>query len=225
MKVLEKYIKLMLFIVLVSVSISSYSSISDFFRRLVQHPQEQEGITSSIDAKILKIAHQAYEWAKKNRKIQNDKVITIFDFSLASNQKRAWVIDLKTNKILMNFYVSHGKNSGGHTKAYDFSNQPSSKKTSLGIYTTEKTYYGKHGYSLRLDGLEKGINDNAKTRAIVVHPASYMTTDFIKQHGYAGRSWGCFAMSPTIIERFIEITRGGSLLFAYAPLYTPSLEG
>lgn len=168
-----------------------------------------------LDPEALKYAVDGYQWALANDQVENPDVLTVIDFNMPSNKKRLWVIDLKSDKVLMNAYAAHGKGSGT-TYAEDFSNSPNSHATSLGVYKTLTTYYGHHGRSLRLEGLEKGINSNAYKRNIVVHSAKYVTPSFVKQNNRAGRSWGCFAMNPAITNKFMSITKGGSIIFAYA---------
>lgn len=152
------------------------------------------------------------------QKKASSSIITLIDFSLPSTQKRLWVIDLSTTTILAESYVAHGKNSGV-TNAEKFSNRPNSYQSSLGFYKTGKTYYGKHGYSLRLYGLEKNINDLAFQRAIVMHPASYATEQFIEEHGRLGRSFGCPALPPDVSQKIIDYIKDESLLFIYHPSY------
>lgn len=170
---------------------------------------------SNLDPKALQSAVHAYKWALKNGYVKNPYILTVIDFNLPSYKKRAWVIDLKNSKVLMNLYTTHGKNSGT-SYASHFSNSPSSDATSLGAYTTLNTYMGKHGFSERLQGLEKGVNDNAFKRAIVIHSADYATPQYIKAYGQAGRSWGCFAISPAESKAFVNYTKNGSVIFAYA---------
>jgi hypothetical protein len=144
-----------------------------------------------------------------------DTILTIIDFSLPSTDKRLWIIDLKHNTILKNTYVAHGMNSG-ENYALHFSNQPNTQMSAPGFYLTQNTYYGKHGYSLRLKGLEKGINDNAMKRAIVLHGAWYVSEDFIKKYGRLGRSFGCPAVPEAESEDIINLIKNGSLIFIYA---------
>ncbi len=115
----------------------------------------------------------------------------------------------------MNLYTTHGKGSG-MTYASKFSNRGRSEESSLGTYETLSSYKGKHGYSERVKGLEKGINDNAYRRAIVVHPAWYAKSSFIKHSHRAGRSWGCFGIDPEKTSQFVNFTKNGSVIFVYA---------
>ena len=141
--------------------------------------------------------------------------ISIIDFSRPSTEERFFVIDLKNKKLLYKCFVAHGKNSGGNF-AKSFSNESGSLQSSLGFFLTAETYSGDHGYSLRLKGLEKGINDNARAREIVVHGAEYVSEEFIQKYGRLGRSWGCLALPVSISKEIIDKISGGSCLFIYA---------
>lgn len=151
---------------------------------------------------------------KKSGQVKKD-ILTIIDFSLSSNEKRLWIIDFKKDEVIYNNYVAHGRNSGNEF-AKVFSNKPQSYMSSLGFYITANTYHGKHGLSLRLKGMEKGINDNALKRAIVMHSADYASPNFIKKYGRLGRSYGCPSIPrekdyPKVIKTLAE----GSCLFIY----------
>jgi hypothetical protein len=150
--------------------------------------------------------------------LANNLIVTIIDFSLPGTAKRLWTIDLGSGEFLFNTYVAHGRNTGTDM-AENFSNIPHSFQSSLGFYLTGKPYVGKHGNSLRLNGLEKNINDKAWERAIVVHGADYVSDSFIRAHGRLGRSHGCPAIPPEITDHFIDTVKEGSLLFIYHPLY------
>jgi len=146
----------------------------------------------------------------------NTNIISVLDFSQPSNQKRFYLIDIYTKKVLYQDYVAHGKNTGG-LMAKNFSNTVNSYKSSLGFYKTAETYVGKHGLSLRLDGLEKGINDQARQRAIVMHAADYAEEKFINNYGRLGRSFGCPALPTKNYSKIINLIKNGTLLFIYAP--------
>ncbi len=145
----------------------------------------------------------------------NEDIVTIIDFSKPSTEKRLFILDLKNQKILYHTYVAHGKNTGANM-ATEFSNIRGSNQSSLGLYSTGESYQGKHGYSLRLDGLEKGFNDNARSRAVVIHSAWYVSEDFIRRHGRLGRSWGCPALPVENSKEIIDLIKGGSCLYIYA---------
>jgi hypothetical protein len=142
--------------------------------------------------------------------------LTLIDFSLPSTQKRLWVIDMKQHKILAHTYISHGMNSG-LVQPTDFSNEEGSLKSSLGFYLTSTIYFGKHGLSLKLKGLEAGFNDHAEERAIVMHGATYVSKKHIQQFNRLGRSQGCPALAPKDANRIIPMIKDQSCLFIYAP--------
>lgn len=150
-------------------------------------------------------------------KIENRKrdILTLIDFSRPSTEKRLWVFDMKQHKVLFTSVVSHGKNSGGNY-ATSFSNEYGSYKSSLGFYLTESTYQGKNGYSLILNGLEKGINDRARERAIVMHGAAYADPSVADKGGRLGRSFGCPAVPQKLSRPIIDAIKGGSVMYIYA---------
>jgi len=141
-------------------------------------------------------------------------LLTVIDYSLPSTQKRLWIIDLTQQKILLHTVVAHGRNSGA-LLAEKFSNRPESYQSSLGFFQTGEAYQGKHGYSLRLDGLEAGINDQARARAIVIHGADYAKETVAATAGRLGRSLGCPAVPPDLSTPLIKLIKEGSLLFIY----------
>lgn len=146
---------------------------------------------------------------------KNKDIITLIDFSKPSTEERMVVVDLNHRKILFSSLVSHGKNSGGNY-ATSFSNENGSYKSSLGFYLTENTYQGRNGYSLVLNGLEKGINDLAKQRAIVIHGAAYSDPSVAVSSGRLGRSFGCPALPLSLCKPVINTIKNGTLLFIYA---------
>lgn len=143
------------------------------------------------------------------------EVLTLIDFSKPSTQERLYVFDMKRKKMLFSSLVSHGKNSGNNY-ATSFSNEDGSLKSSLGFYLTESTYQGKNGYSLILEGLEKGINDHARRRAIVMHGAAYANPSVIRNGGRLGRSFGCPAVPEKLSRPIIDAIKGGSVMYIYA---------
>jgi hypothetical protein len=142
--------------------------------------------------------------------------LTVIDFSRPSTARRMWVYDLRSPALLFEELVSHGRNSGMNL-ATSFSNLAESNKSSLGLYRTAESYIGKHGYSLRLDGLDRGFNDRARERAIVIHGADYVSDAITKAQGRLGRSLGCPAVRSEISRKLIDTVKEGGLLFAYYP--------
>lgn len=183
----------------------------------------KNSVYDSLKLNTLGLSRQAFEAGLKGfnqlcamGKIANDNILSIVDFSLSSSKKRLFVIDLKNFKVLFNTYVAHGRNSGKEF-AQEFSNAPESYKSSLGFYVTKGTYTGQHGYSLQLEGEEKGINDNAFKRAIVMHSAWYANENIVKSQGFLGRSLGCPALPEKVYKPIIETIKDGSCLFLYSP--------
>jgi hypothetical protein len=155
-----------------------------------------------------------YNRLKAKGLLSDNGIISIIDFSLPSNNKRMFVLDLKNYKLLFSTYVAHGRNSGTAEALY-FSNEANSFKSSVGFYVTGETYNGQHGYSLKLDGYEKGYNDKAEERAIVIHSADYVSDVLIKQQGFIGRSLGCPALSPAINKSVIRKIKNRTCLFVF----------
>ena len=155
-----------------------------------------------------------YQNLQKKGTIPNAGILSIVDFSLPSFKKRLFVLDVENGKLLFNTLVAHGRNSG-ELLATKFSNRFRSFKSSLGFYLTGETYMGQKGYSLRLLGMEKGINDNAYSRGIVVHGASYVNEDISKVYGRLGRSEGCPAIPTDIHQSLIALNKNGSCFFIY----------
>lgn len=141
--------------------------------------------------------------------------LIVIDFSKPSIQERLYVIDVKKEKLLYQSLVAHGVNSGSNI-ATSFSNTPDSRQSSLGFYITGETYEGKYGYSLRLDGVEQGVNHNARSRAIVMHAADYVSQAFVQKNGRLGRSWGCPALPKNLSKELINSIKNKSCLFIYA---------
>jgi hypothetical protein len=143
-------------------------------------------------------------------------LLTVCDFSMSSNTKRLWVIDMNEKKVLFNSLVAHGKNTGEEF-ATNFSNTESSLQSSLGFYITDATYDGDNGYSLRLLGMDKGFNDAAYKRAVVMHGADYVSEEFAAMHKRIGRSWGCPAIPKDLTQPIINTIKGRNCLFIYYP--------
>jgi hypothetical protein len=172
--------------------------------------------SNGMKPEVFETALRGFTKLSHEGKIARQDKITIVDFSQPSNQKRFYVIDLDTKQLLFHSFVSHGKGSG-ELWAKSFSNTPSSYRSSPGFYVTQETYNGGHGYSLRLDGLENGINDNARNRAIVMHGAPYANESSIDALGFLGRSQGCPALPLSIYKPVISTIKDGTCLFIYTP--------
>lgn len=167
------------------------------------------------DPEVLELALKAAT-AAQSKGLGPKPILTVIDYSLPSDYRRLWVLDLQTREVLYHELVAHGKGSGVR-KANSFSNRPGSRASSLGLFEASETYNGKHGYSLKLRGLEKRFNDNAASRAIVIHGAWYVSDSFAKKHGRVGRSWGCPALDLAVTRKLIDTIKDGSLIFAYYP--------
>lgn len=171
---------------------------------------------SMISSDAMKAALAGYAQLNEMGKILKKDIITVIDFSKPSTVERLFVINLKTKKIIEKSLCAHGKNSG-ELYAEKFSNEAESNESSLGFYIANETYDGKHGYSLKLDGQEPGINDKARERGVVMHAADYVSKAFIQATGRLGRSQGCPAVPTDQYEKIISLIKGGSCLFIYHP--------
>ena len=173
-------------------------------------------LAPSLDPHALEAALTALQELRANGAKVRADMLTVIDYTKPSTERRLWVFDLAHTRVLFQELTAHGKNSGDN-QPVRFSNAPDSLMTSLGAFLTGDTYIGKHGLSLRLQGLEQGINDNSIKRAIVIHAAAYVSAAIAKTKGRIGRSWGCPAVRPEISLRLIEAVRGGTLVLAYYP--------
>jgi hypothetical protein len=173
-------------------------------------------LAPTLDRDVLRLALEAREQVARRGEAPRDHLLTVIDYSLASTAKRLWVFDLRAEEILFHELVAHGKNTGDNY-ARNFSNRDGSLQTSLGTFVTADTYYGGNGYSLRLKGLDRGYNDNAMSRYIVMHGAPYVSEAFARQQGRIGRSWGCPALSQDAAPKVIDTIKGGSVIFSYYP--------
>ena len=176
----------------------------------------QDVAVGDIDARVFETALKAAANAIERGDVTDPGTLTVIDFSQPSTKRRMWVYDLRARTLLFDELVSHGRGSG-LANATEFSNVPESNRSSLGLYRTAETYIGKHGYSLRIDGLEPGINDRARERAIVIHAADYVNEKSARAQGYLGRSLGCPALRPEVARQVIDTVKGGGLIFAYYP--------
>jgi len=184
---------------------------------------QAEELYDSLKLKNLGLKKEAFDYAYKGYhhlaeegELNNEDLLTICDFSQSSKKKRLYLIDLKEYKILLNTYVAHGRNSGGEF-ANKFSNNPKSLQSSLGFYKTKKTYYGSHGLALTISGLEKGFNDKAERRKIVVHGSDYIGDNYLRFSKFMGRSFGCPAIPKKYSTQLINTIKNGSCLFIYHP--------
>jgi hypothetical protein len=169
-----------------------------------------------LDERVLSLALTAAECAIRANAAPGARYLTVIDYSLPSTRRRLWLFDLAERRLVARELVAHGVNTG-ENRATRFSNVDGSRQTSLGLFRTAETYYGRNGYSLRLDGLEDGFNDLARPRTIVVHGAWYVSDDFARQHGRLGRSWGCPALDQAVSRKIIDRIKDGHLLFSYYP--------
>ncbi|PAU65718.1 hypothetical protein BZL41_05970 [Pseudomonas sp. PIC25] len=169
----------------------------------------------TLNRKILQHAVAAMECAINNGARPAQR-LAIIDFSLPSTERRLWIFDLASQTLLLRDLVAHGQKSGDNF-ATRFSNDTGSHQSSLGLFRTSESYIGKHGYSLRMDGLEPGVNDRARERAIVIHPADYVNPAWIARQGRIGRSQGCPAVRPEVAKMVIDSLKGGQYIFSYYP--------
>lgn len=184
-----------------------------------------KSVYDSLHLNLKGLSQQAFDYAKQGLhklieegKLLNDSIISIIDFSQPSNKKRLFIIDLKHYKVLFNTLVAHGRNTGREW-ATSFSNLNSTFKSSPGFYITRETYEGKNGFSLKLEGIERGINDNAYERGIVIHGADYVCDAFVNAQGFIGRSQGCPAVPVQTSRPIINTIKNGTCLFVYHPSY------
>lgn len=200
-------------------SVSTTILPEDSVKRTTAAPAKS--VYDSLQLNLSGLSRQAFEYAQKGwkklvkqGKLVNESVMAIVDFSQSSDCKRLYVLDMKNYKVLFNTLVAHGKKSGKE-RASLFSNKPYSHKSSPGFYITGETYIGSNGYSLKLKGIEKGINDKAAARAIVMHGADYVSEDYIEEQGYIGRSQGCPAVPEEEADEIIDVLKNGACLFIY----------
>jgi hypothetical protein len=169
-----------------------------------------------LSKKAFAYALKGYYYLLDHHWLNKTNILSICDLSQSSRNKRLYVLDLDQKKVLVNTYVAHGRNSGQEF-ARSFSNSPSSHKSSLGFYITQGTYYGGNGLSLKIRGMEKGFNDRAGGRNIVVHGSQYVGPDFLEMNRFCGRSYGCPAVPADESETIIDLIKDGSCLFVYHP--------
>lgn len=169
----------------------------------------------SLNREVLRHALAAMQCAVNNGSAPAER-LAVIDFSLPSTERRLWIFDLERKTLLLRELVAHGQGSGDNF-ATRFSNREGSHQSSIGLFRTSETYVGQHGYSLRMDGLEPGINDRARERAIVIHPAEYVHPTWISRHGRLGRSHGCPAVRPEVARMVVDSLKGGQFMFSWYP--------
>ena len=184
----------------------------DYYEQQLHNLYTECELNDKLEFTVFKQALSGYN----SLELSNKKILSIIDFSKPSTEERLFIIDLENPKLLLQTLVAHGKNSG-FMNATRFSNRSGSHKSSLGFYRTGTTYVGRRGYSLKLEGLEKGINDNARRRGIVIHGANYVNDKFVTgKNSMLGRSWGCPAVSNKLNKKIINLIKNGSCLYIYA---------
>lgn len=194
----------------------SVTTSSSFLMRSLPVYDSLQLEAEGLSKEVFEMAVKGMEKLLQAGITQKDNIIAIADFNQPSTSRRLYIIDLNTHELKFRTWVAHGKSSGKEMAKY-FSNKVSSNQSSPGFYITGATYQGKHGYSLRLEGVEKGINDNAGRRAIVIHGADYVNPDTISKLGYIGRSQGCPAIPMNLHRPVIDQLKDGACLFIYSP--------
>ena len=191
-----------------------HQALRDLVRGTNTNAFESTGLRPEVFSKALRAFERAFAQGRSD-----EAVVTIIDYELHSSAKRMWVIDLETKRLLFHEHVTHGRGSDPNHDGFAdrMSNVNGSNSSNVGLMVTGETYTGARGFSLKLDGLEPGFNDNARSRGIVVHGATYADEGFLQQHGKTGRSQGCPAVDPDVNGAVIETIKDGNLVFAYYP--------
>lgn len=189
-------------------------SAKSLFFQSIYHRISAAG--ANLSEEVFLLALNGFDKLQAQGRLSADSILTIIDFTKSSREKRLFVVDLKAQELLISSVVAHGRNTGAEF-AKQFSNKPESYQSSLGFFVTGKPYQGSNGYSLVLEGLEKGFNDKARERAIVMHGADYASEQVIRHKGYLGRSLGCPAVPKQVNKKTIETIKGGNCLFIYYP--------
>ena len=201
--------------VLLSSSSDNDVAIAQFENYVMNLYYECNLAMSGLDIELFKYAMTGYyNLIKEGRISFNNKKLSIIDYRKASNEKRLFVIDLNNKRLIYNTYVAHGRRSG-LLFARNFSNKEGSNQSSLGFFVTGSTYQGKHGYSLKLQGMEYRFNGNATSRGIVIHGANYVEESFVSKHNAAGFSLGCPSVPYTEHRQIIDDIKYGNVVFAF----------
>ncbi|MFZ2237875.1 MAG: murein L,D-transpeptidase catalytic domain family protein [Dokdonella sp.] len=202
-------LRLLVFGLLLSLILPRSACATELLDRLLEQAPD-------ATPQVLTLALEARDCAVELRAAPSASRLAVIDYSRPSTERRLWLFDLKTRRLLLTDYVAHGRGSGENL-AHAFSNDEGSHQSSLGLFLTEGTYTGGNGYSLRLDGLEPGTNDRARDRLIVMHGANYVDPLQALRQGRLGRSFGCPALRPQVARLVIDDLKDGQLLFAYYP--------
>lgn len=147
---------------------------------------------------LLQAALKSYR--RNQLQVANKRYLTVIDYTKPVLMKRLWVVDLATEKIMLNSHVSHAFNSG-LLYATNFSNAEGSEMSCVGSFVTQAAYTGRFGYSLRVKGLDVG-NSNTLRRSIVFHP-----------HPIPFFSRGCWMTTPATNQALINLINGGSFVY------------
>lgn len=206
-----------------ALAVSRFTGPADSSRTAVTAPAAWQACYDSaglhrygLPARVFERAWTGCQRMTQRGLLSRPGILAVCDFSQSSARKRLYIIDLERQKLVLQTYVAHGQGSGDEF-ARRFSNEHNSHQSSLGFYATGGTYQGEHGYSLKLQGVEPGINDQAMSRAVVMHAAEYMSESYIRANGKAGRSWGCPAVPPAQHQKIINHLKNGACLFIYHP--------
>src|SRR5579863_4573729 len=171
---------------------------------------------SGLSRQAFETAWTGYYKLKKHGRLRRTNILSIADFSQSSSNQRLYVIDVRNRRLLYRTYVAHGINYG-QEYANAFSNKMESCKSSLGFYITTGTYTGFNGLSLRIEGMDKGFNDNAAQRAIVIHGATYVSERILHKYGVMGTTFGCPAIPDDMTTQIIPVVKGGTCFYIYYP--------
>jgi hypothetical protein len=190
------------------------SAALDLLQKYIDNVYESAHLQESgLAFNVFKMALTGFINLKQSSTLpQSSSVLTVIDFSKPSREKRMWIVDVANKSLVLHTWVAHGERSGFDIPDR-FSDRVDSRESSLGFYLTDNIYFGDHGRSLKLDGLDEGFNSNARKRSIVLHAAAYVCQQVIDQHGRLGRSFGCPAVSPEVIDEVIDTIKDKNVIF------------